>query len=197
MKLFLLALITCMSFFAKADGTTVEIKSRKTFKSDFGYEFKYPDCWEVLIDSPSGELPLSRNKDIAVNETSKCRNERLKMDPNKPNGVGISVIERSYESKNQTIELFEKIKLAAAGRAAAKPSMPTKFFKIAEHNAVAYVEDHKTFIRWRVIYNCPKAEISLSGPSVRSPQKVILINLKLVISHCLNQKKPLSSQHVA
>ena len=167
MKLFFAALLILLPLFVRADEKPVVIKSWKTFKSDFGYGFKYPDCWEVVIDSPSGEPPLASNKDIAVNETGKC--PRLRMDSNKPNGVNFRVNERSYQSEQKTKQTFENMKQSANGRAAAKPSMPTKFFKIGSYDAVAFVEDHKEFIRWEVIYDCPKNEIDLSGPSIRNP----------------------------
>lgn len=173
MKLFFAALLILLPLFVNAGEKPVVIKSWKTFKSDFGYEFKYPDCWEVAIDDTHGEPPISANSTIFVDESKKC--SRAQMDSNAPNGVGFNARKRDFQTQEKTKQSFNNLRKLAVNEANSKESSPVKLFKIGFHDAVAYVEHNKSAhdenIRWHVIYDCPKAQIDLTGPSIRFPPK--------------------------
>lgn len=87
MRVILFFLMTVVIFhWASAEEKPSANKSWKTFRSDYGYEFKFPDCWELKINDPDEIGNFEKIKNIAVVEGQKCATSRRSQSA--PNSVG-------------------------------------------------------------------------------------------------------------
>jgi hypothetical protein len=82
-------------------------KSWKTFKSDVGYQLKYPDCWEIIIDSPDESGPMDTIRNIFIRERPPCSTKRLSKDVD-PNGIGIA---GGYGPRQRRSDAIKEIEL--------------------------------------------------------------------------------------
>ena len=151
--------------------------SWKTFRSDYGYEFKYPSCWEVHQDSPDEPAPTrSAEKVIAVDETASC--PRPRMHPDVPNGIGIMGGLHPLKSKEEGLKKLQ-LTLRNGDTWIGRRALPDgwqvyKHIKVDTHGeAVVYVEnvnyDHN--IRWKMTLYCPTQRIDFSGPQIKNPDE--------------------------
>ena len=152
----------------------------KTFHSDYGYEFKYPSCWEVHQDSPDESAPtLGAEKSIAVDETASC--PRPRMDPSSPNGISIMGGWNPLKSKEEGLKDLQAT-LKSADNGVIRRKQPDgwqvyKSLKVgSDGEAIIYVRNvQKTsatgnyVIRWEMSLYCPTQQINFSGPTIRNP----------------------------
>jgi len=69
MKSFLMFMILTLSFAASAQTKGPRIKSWKTFRSDYGFKFGYPDCWIIYgnsQDEPEVATPAMNGRFINI-----------------------------------------------------------------------------------------------------------------------------------
>src|SRR5688572_12705774 len=83
-----------------------EIKTWQTFRSNFGYEFTYPSCWNVILDSPDENGAVTAAKNIFIAETSECKRSQLAQWT--PNGISVSGGWMPIKSKQQVLSELEK-----------------------------------------------------------------------------------------
>lgn len=134
----------------------------KVFENGYGYQIKYPDCWEMFIDDPDEEGPFDTIRHISIQETAACSTKRLYEDV--PNGIGISVnIEKRTPGEAlKEIEIRKK-------RAPQNDDQPAfKCFKVEKKDAIGWVEKINFLgdLRWMIKVYCPDWWITLGGPSM-------------------------------
>jgi hypothetical protein len=173
MKYLIASLILICGFQVWAQTVAPAIKSWKTFRSDFGYEFKYPDCWKTGINDPDENGSTETVKDVLVEETSVCSRPRL--DPEIPNGLGFRAgwdPPKTKEAARKEIEFREK---NSSNDIARKEDFLFKKLKLGSDDAIAWVEflpngDYKD-IRWKLTIYCSNWWVSVGGPTIRNPDK--------------------------
>jgi hypothetical protein len=145
------------------------IKSWQTFRSDQGYEIKYPDCWVVEIDDPDTVGAISAAPSIFIEESTKC--SRVRFDPAIPNGIGI--VREMYKTKEAFAKdamLTEKWNKA---RVEKKEDLIFKKYKVGKNEVFAYVEvvpSDSSKIRWWTKIYCPSMRsFSITGPTIKNP----------------------------
>ena len=154
--------------------------SWKTFRSDYGYEFKYPSCWEVHQDSPDEPAPTrSAEKVIAVDETASCL--RPRMDADAPNGIGIMGGLHPLKSKKEGLKDLQLTEKHADNKIIRRNQVDGwqayKHLNIGGDGvAIIYISNtagtpktQNHVIRWEMSLFCPTQEIDFSGPTIRNP----------------------------
>ena len=171
MKIFIQLLIFCHSIVVL--GNDLNTNTWSTFKSDYGYEVKYPECWEVRNDSPDdGELKLIRSINITAGKSCKIKNH----DKNFVHNFGFNALgEINPEfAKKEIINKSEHSKIKLKNREW------LAFEKVAvKGNGVAtvYVEEYnKTSksIRWVVDLYCPTHKYYIIAGGTENPSREIL-----------------------
>lgn len=171
MKILSVVTIFLLSIYSHADEKVFTYKNWKTFKSDFGYEFRYPDCWSVEGDGPDEPRVASgSSKDIFIGESKTCA--RAKMNPEVPNGISVSAGWGPLISKDDAIK---KIETSQSGSEVAIQRDEWKIYKRIKvgsgGEAYIYVENEKFYkwIRWDMGLYCPSQYIHIVGPSIKNP----------------------------
>lgn len=144
------------------------------FQSDYGYEFKYPDCWEMQPNSPDEDgTVFTKMRNISVTEKTCITKQRDKYVPNimtfnshvakneKELNHEISIIEKSskFQLENKSWLLFKKLRINGGGE------------------AIMYVEQHDKWqkqIRWIMKLFCTNREVYISGVPTTNPSKELL-----------------------
>jgi hypothetical protein len=146
----------------RADAKEPVYKSWKIFKSDVGYQFKYPDCWEIRIDSPDEEGSLEKVRNIAVDEGPSCVTKQLYKSVD-PNGIGMT---GGYGPKRTRSEAVKEIEFRE--RSAPGGDLVFKHFKLGDTDAIAWVEHWPIgkYIRWQTKVYCSDWWISITGPAI-------------------------------
>ena len=172
--------IVILLFFLAASNSFAKSKQYvykhwKTFRSDYGYEFKYPSCWKVRGNSPDeAEIPDQKSQNVAAIENVSC--ERTRFDPDVPNGISFSAGWGQNLSDSAVKEKIKHYKAAAENNLARSV---WKYFKqiVTPNGGVGaiYVEYHKevgySFIRWTMNLFCNGNQIQISGPSIKNPNQ--------------------------
>jgi hypothetical protein len=91
MKLLIFVGIFFWAAFSFGQEKATEYKNWKTFRSDYGFEFKYPDCWELKGNSPDEPpTPTAKSKDLVAKESVRCKTPLL----NPPHENMVKCVER-------------------------------------------------------------------------------------------------------
>jgi hypothetical protein len=146
-------------------------KSWKTFKSDVGYQLKYPSCWEIHIDWPDEDGPLEKVRHISVDEGPSCATKQLSEDIYR-NGIGIVGGSGPKQKKSEAIKEIEFRKKFAQGDVARGDDFVFKHFKLGDADAITWVEKNSSLakdIRWQTKVYCPDWWISITGPAIDEP----------------------------
>ena len=172
MRILSLAIILLVSSNTLAKKTVY--KSWTNFQSDYGYEFKYPDCWEIKINNPDQEGELKKIKNIFVTEIESCTTPRR--EEYTPNGIGFSYIDTvTSENAKKEISIQEK---SSKYRLENKSWLLFKKMRIdGGGEAIMYIEQHdkwKKKIRWVMKLFCPTREIYIVGAGIQNPNKELL-----------------------
>jgi hypothetical protein len=141
-------------------------KGWKVFKSEVGYQFRYPDCWEINIDMPGEHGPLEKVRNISVNESPRCSIRVLL------NGISIMGGSGPRQKKSEAIKEIEFRKKFAAGDIARGDIFVFKHFRLGDADAIAWVEKYRALtkdIRWQTKVYCPDWWISITGPAIDEP----------------------------
>jgi len=175
----LLSLIFLFSLNTQAEEEKIEYKSWKTFQSDYGYEFKYPDCWELMIDDPDEKGDFQKIHNLTTIEGNSCKTPRR--DKEIPNSVAFRADYKSnyYDSIKEADE--KKNRLEKWSRAERKNGRNFYFKrnKIENTESIDYVELlSNRSLRWRRELFCDQRRISVSGPSIMTPNSEYIEKLK-------------------
>lgn len=167
MKQLCILLILFSEFYLFADIKNPGIKSWETFKSDFGYEFKYPDCWELRIDDPDEEGAIQTIKHIFVAEGSTCA--RARFSTSVPNGISVVGGVGPLKSKSDAAKEVESREPRMKRSIERKEYLIYKRYKVGADDAVAWVEsmpEKHEDIRWHLKLYCSKWWIEITGPDI-------------------------------
>lgn len=178
MRLFLITISFLVSSCATAEDRATN--PWRTFQNDYGYEFRYPECWTVKNGDPydEGEDPKGWSSTYAV-ETKKCRKDFNEAETN-PRSISIdsggptdsktttaklSINERYLKSQLERKEwlFYKRIQVDGGGE------------------AVLHVEvfsREKSRARWKMHLFCPKREFWVTFYSADAKNKEILEKLK-------------------
>lgn len=172
MKNLILVIIMMSSQFANSEDKTPIYKSWKIFRSDYGYEFKYPDCWSLepaRADEP-GSIK-STTREISMHEARLC--ERPQFYPPYQNSVNVIGGWNPLKSKDEGLK---KLRLAEMGSDTTVKRDDWKIYKtltIGSDNAFVYVERFKMvgyeYIQWQMDLYCPTQLIRITGPAIKDP----------------------------
>lgn len=182
MKFLISVVIVLEAFSSHAEEKTPEYKNWKTFRSDYGYEFKYPDCWAVKGDGPDEpEMATPISKNMFITETEICK--RPKMDVDVPNGIGIS---GGWDHLKSRDDALKRLARSEKNSDITVKRDEWKIYKRLKQDgtneAFIYVENnHKigyTYIRWQMDFYCPTEVISITGPSIKDPDENLLKKFK-------------------
>jgi len=176
-----LFLLMISLFTLSAQATDPRIKSWKTLTNENGYSFKYPDCWTVVTNNPDEtEDPVTKAKDIAVEETKACA--RPQLDPQLQNGIGISAGWTKTSPKEEILKKLERLEKDSSNNISRKDWMFFKHFKIDSDEAYIvvnlYKDVHYNWIRWEMTLYCPKYEVIYGGPAIKNPDQSYLDRFK-------------------
>jgi hypothetical protein len=152
-----------------------QLKSWVSFRSDHGYEFKLPKCWELRAEGPEEDGPISAAKDILVTEKPKCLTPRR--DKSVPNGVSFEYI-GNVTSADQTKQIEEQRRAANNHIKKMHDWLIYKELKIeGRGDAIVHVErfagSHK-FLRWEWKIFCPSGMLWVSGPMIENSPPELL-----------------------
>jgi hypothetical protein len=159
-----LSLLICGSVFA--DSQNPPIKSWKTFKSDVGYEFKYPDCWKVGFGDVNEQGPLWTLKYLSVLETERC--SRKEFSTSSPKGIGFSVGNGDRGSRKSTEKEIALREKNAPGDLQRKEKLAFTKIKLGSADALAWVQVEAGYLQWQVKLYCPDWWISVAGPMINN-----------------------------
>lgn len=166
---------TALLIFASPSfGEDSGVKKWKTFTSDYGYEFKHPNCWKVLPNNPDEtEMQPKGAHDVAVEESKVCSTQLL-MPPHQ-NGVGISSGWSKSPSAEERKKKLDRIERNSAITISRKEWLYFKRFKNEDNDAYVYVQSYKevgySWIRWQMTLFCPVYEVTYTGPMVKNPDQ--------------------------
>lgn len=175
-------LIVLLGASSQADEKVLIYKNWKTFRSNYGYEFKYPDCWSVGGDGPDEPAVASGPaKDIMTEESDACR--RAKMDPEASNGIGISAGWHPLKSIEEGLKKMDSVEKHGDNNVVRDEWKIYKHLKIdGGGEALIHVENNHnvsyTWIRWKMEIYCPTQQISFTGPSIRNPDESYIKKFK-------------------
>ena len=182
MKYLILSAILLGPLLSQAENKVPVYKNWKTFKSDYGFEFKYPDCWIIKGDGPDEpDMAEPESKGIFITETDICK--RPIMYSSVPNGIGISAGWESLKSKDEGIK---RITIAEKGSNITVQRDDWKIYKSlkinGDGNAFIYVENNNNvtykYIRWEMSLYCLTHVIRFEGPSIQNPDDALLKKFK-------------------
>jgi hypothetical protein len=188
MKINLFLAILFLGMPARADSNSSVIKSWKTYKSDLGFAFKYPDCWELLNEDSnldSKTVPIQSADIFSLVEKKNCARPRFV--PSSINGIGFMKGE-DIEAKPKEDEAKSTRITDYNGNAAVKGG---KYFyykrgKIGSGDGIMWVESFTgvkgskdSTIRWQFDVACPKRHILITGPAILNPENSYYEKFKL------------------
>ena len=173
-KIVLLAILLLGASTSFAKGNHYDYKHWKTWRSDWGYEFKYPSCWVLRVnnsDEPQTVTPKS--KELSVMETNRCA--RPQMAKYVPNGIYISGGADPLKSVAAGQKQIKSILVHAKNNVIRNVWKTYKHIKINGNDELFWVGvDHDVNYReyrWKVNLYCPTQMISFSGPYIGNPSK--------------------------
>jgi hypothetical protein len=131
-----------------------------------GYQFKYPDCWEIIIDDPYEDGPMNTIRHIFIRERPSCLTKQLSRDVY-PNGIGIVGGSGPRQKRSDAIKEIEF-------RESRQPSgyLVFKHFKLGGADVIACVDKNSSLrkdIIWKAKVYCPDWWISITGPAIDEP----------------------------
>lgn len=173
MKLLYILITFLFSFGAFSKEAPIH-KSWHTFQNNYGYEFKYPECWIVSNGSPDEEGELNTVSIIGLREKESCL--RAAGDKDISHGIGFLFLKKiksddikksvlsqmeisKIQLKNKDWLVFKKIDIEGGG------------------GAVMYVDYQSQLpktIRWVMKLYCPSSEFLIAGASTTNPPKELL-----------------------
>jgi hypothetical protein len=174
-----LIIILFTALFANADSSSPQIAKWKTFRSDSGFELKYPDCWTVQIDDPDNSMPLTEALDILVGESTGCPKPRPRFDPETPNGIGISGWE-VFKTKEEATKDLAREEPWIKAEILRKEKLAGKRRKLGSDEAVTYIEILPyNIIRWKTKLYCPhQRALMIGSPTIKNPKPEMLEKIK-------------------
>jgi hypothetical protein len=180
-KLSLLVVGISLIFNSSLEAKELKAKTNwKTFQSDYGYEFKYPDCWEISIEDSDYTGPLEKADGILLKQSEKCTNKDFQSD-----GTGISIlIHNRFESKEKSITAISEKEAWFKNISKTNYKLLMKDHK--SENSYSYFEVEQLYqnpksplkIRWNMYLFCPLFEINFSGPLLEEPDTSYLEKFK-------------------
>lgn len=161
------------STFASANETV--FKLRKTFQSDYGFEFKYPDCWTITSDDIDGEGPISRHAGVFVTEAGICKTPRKRQWV--ANGISFTPIKDKMK-RSAMIGSADAAEKSAQYKIKNGSWVAFSRFKInGDTEVIGYVEHHN-FIRWKYEIYCESRLITVSVTGMDNPAKELLEKIR-------------------
>jgi len=181
MKFFILPTsIILLSLLTQAQEKKIEYKNWKTFQSDYGYEFKYPDCWKIDINDPDEKGRFEQIHNLAVLESKACKTSRRYTQV--PNGISFTTgYKNSYYDSIKAVD-DKKNKLEKWSKVEIKNGHHLFFSrkKLDDSEFIDYVEVlHDKIYRWRRKLFCGLREISVGGPSITTTDSSYLDRFKV------------------
>ena len=204
----LAALIVVSTSFAKSNHYAY--KHWKIWRSAYGYEFKYPRCWVVEVDSPEESQIVSPiSKSLSVTETAKCKRAGIDWAYETASGLSISPVSvqnhKLSEREIYRLEKTSKLHILRGDWGIFKET------KVGSAVAVYYVrlikEVNYKYAQWEYELLCPSEEINVRGPAIKitnglysrkfkagdlalpEPEKTIYASIKCVHPKALKRAK--------
>lgn len=172
---FYLAIITVILSSTFASAKVPVFKSWKTFRSDYGFEFKYPDCWKVKSDDIDGKGPLSRHAGVFVMEAGSCITPRKRQWVD--NGVGFTPLIDKMK-KTDMISSADASEKSAQYKIKNGSWVAFKRFKINGNTEVIGYVEHQGFIRWNYEIYCDSRLVTVSVTGMDNPSEEILSKIR-------------------
>jgi hypothetical protein len=176
-----ISIIALLSFSGPALGSDSRIKAWKTFSSNYGYVFKYPDCWVIKSDNPDElDTPLKDAHEIAVEESRSCA--RPLLNPPHQNVVGFSAGREVTQKKEDLFKEIKRRETDAPTNIARKEWLYFKHLKVDSNNALVDVRFEKnvgyTWIKWEMTLYCSGFKVFYSGPAIKNPDQTYFDRFK-------------------
>jgi hypothetical protein len=174
MKSVLMAVLTLCTASAFANDKPLVYKDWKTFRSDYGYEFKYPSCWELVEESYDEPAPImSSTKLFAVKPGNTCKDGSVLASNNSKTVIFDSWTKaKSKEETRKEIELREK---NAKSQILRRDILYFKRFNVEGSDAIVSVDyvhsAEEESIKWEMDLYCPHFIVRVVGPSLKNPNK--------------------------
>lgn len=170
MKSLILTIILFGAFYSHADEKAPTYKNWKTFHSDYGYEFKYPDCWKVgnlYVDDD--EAPIESLITIFVGEKPNCEGEPRA-------NITFTLQNAQIKTKEDGLKEIKSLEMGSTNNILRKDWAFFKRIKIGSDEAYVIVSNkppiagHKD-IEWAMGLYCPHMKIQIDGPAKLDPDK--------------------------
>jgi hypothetical protein len=176
-----ISIIALLSFSGPALGSDSRIKAWKTFSSNYGYVFKYPDCWDIKPDNPDElDTPVQDAHDIALEESKKC--VRPLLNPPHQNIVGFSAGRVKTPQKDKLLKELNSLEKNSVSKIDRKDWLYFKHFKIGLNDAYVDVRFEKmvgySYLFWEAVLYCPTYEVLFSGPAIKNPDQTYFDRFK-------------------
>lgn len=172
-SLILLLILMPLSLFADED--TI---NWKTFQSDYGYEFKYPSCWRVEINSPDEKGDLKKVNDLVVEYTENCANSSQALNRQAAFAFEYRPLKSVSDRKREFLKLKEdsifNLKNGSWIFFKKENEMGLERYIYIEHFTKL-----KTYLRWNSHTICPHGTIYSVGPMIFNPDESLLTSIKL------------------
>jgi hypothetical protein len=149
----------------------------KVFKSEKGYKFSYPSCWNVVNDDIDHKGSVTSSRAIFVEETTEC--SRPRFSPSIPNGVSLSgsVMFKSLDDAQKNVEKRLQVsKTSKKDDYLLYKSIPTEG---AVDHTLYVTKISPNSVRWQSLLICPSlVTVELHLLSVSEPDKEVLNKLR-------------------
>ena len=174
-------LLLAFGDFSKAETSAIKYKSWKTFQSEFGFEFKHPDCWKITEGHVGHLPPYNRQITFAIEETSICSTKAF--NPGFPNSLWFHVKVKYNESAEvypegnpaDAVKEIKKLGEVSENHITRKDWLIFKRLKFGKNEGLVYVESLQNVgdkgIRWKWNVYCPTWWISIGSPIMKDPDK--------------------------
>lgn len=150
----------------------------KTFQSDFGYEFKYPDCWGMSTFESDEVGPLSKMKNIHIEEKIDCLYPEKKVDHKGAFTFEFQGFRNKLEKESEINKIEEDSKF----------NIKTKDWILAKKSTIGHVEtsfiyiEHwnkkNKYLRWKAYIQCSNITVLATGPMIFNPDEHLMLSIK-------------------
>lgn len=184
---FVLLTSSLLVLFANAEEKKIEYKKWKTLQNINGFEFKYPECWNIIIGgSEEEETDPAKMKFPYIVEGDSCKTPLLR-NGSGSNGVGFSMYQDPYKSRKEYDDIVKNrekwakdiTRSISDNELKDRSILVINFTKNENYLSTAYAEwldrPHpkaklpKGSIRWKMELYCPHQHISIGGPIIDNP----------------------------
>lgn len=147
-----------------------------TFKSLYGFELAYPECWGVTNQEEEFNGPLEKSRSLFLQETAKCARPKLSADV--PNGLSVTLF-KSFKDNTEAATRFsaleERVKVSIKTEGLERKIAGYRKYKVDGADALTYAEIQPNGeLLYSTVIHCGLRAVNLTGPQVKKPADKVM-----------------------